>query len=86
MPQLRKVEFMTDVHNKKTRSYNMSMVRSKDTKPEIIVRKFLFGNGFRYKLHDKMLPGKPDLVFRNIKRLYLFMAVSGMAMMAVNIS
>ena len=54
---------MTDVHDKKTRSYNMSMIRSKDTKPEIIVRKFLFGNGFRYKLHDKMLPGKPDLVF-----------------------
>ena len=58
---------MTDVHNKKTRSYNMSMIRSKDTKPEIIVRKFLFGNGFRYKLHDKMLPGKPDLVFPKYK-------------------
>lgn len=54
---------MTDVHDKKTRSYNMSMIRSKDTKPEIIVRKFLFGNGFRYKLHDKTLSGKPDLVF-----------------------
>ena len=58
---------MTDVHDKKTRSYNMSMIRSKDTKPEIIVRKFLFGNGFRYKLHDKMLPGKPDLVFPKYK-------------------
>ncbi len=58
---------MTDVHNKKTRSYNMSMIRSKDTKPEIMVRKFLFGNGFRYKLHDKMLPGKPDLVFPRYK-------------------
>ena len=49
------------------RSYNMSMIRSKDTKPEILVRKFLFGNGFRYKLHDKMLPGKPDLVFPKYK-------------------
>lgn len=58
---------MVDVHNKKTRSYNMSMIRSKNTKPEIIVRKFLFGNGFRYKLHDKMLPGKPDLVFPKYK-------------------
>ena len=58
---------MADVHNKKTRSYNMSMIRSKDTKPEILVRKFLFGNGFRYKLHDKMLPGKPDLVFPKYK-------------------
>ena len=58
---------MTDVHDKKTRSYNMSMIRSKDTKPEIIVRKFLFGNGFRYKLYDKTLPGKPDLVFPKYK-------------------
>ena len=58
---------MADVHNKKTRSYNMSMIRSKDTKPEIIVRKSLFGNGFRYKLHDKTLPGKPDLVFPKYK-------------------
>ncbi|WKZ15501.1 MAG: DNA mismatch endonuclease Vsr [Candidatus Jettenia caeni] len=58
---------MVDVHDKKTRSYNMSMIRSKNTKPEIIVRKFLFGNGFRYKLHDKMLPGKPDLVFPKYK-------------------
>src|SRR3989339_2282395 len=41
----------------------MSMIRSRDTKPEIVVRKFLFKNGFRYKLHDKTLPGKPDLVF-----------------------
>lgn len=53
---------MTDVHNKKTRSYNMSQIRSKDTKPELLVRKFLFANGFRYKLHDKKLPGKPDIV------------------------
>ena len=58
---------MADVHDKKTRSYNMSMIRSKDTKPEIIVRKSLFGNGFRYKLHDKTLPGKPDLVFPKYK-------------------
>lgn len=54
---------MTDVHDKKTRSYNMSRIRSKDTQPEILVRKFLFAKGFRYKLHDKTLPGKPDLVF-----------------------
>lgn len=53
---------MADVHNKKTRSYNMSQIRSKDTKPELLVRKFLFANGFRYRLHDKKLPGKPDIV------------------------
>ncbi|GJQ22923.1 MAG: very short patch repair endonuclease [Candidatus Brocadia sapporoensis] len=45
----------------------MSMIRSRDTKPEIIVRKFLFGNGFRYKLHDKTLPGRPDLVLPKYK-------------------
>ncbi|MBI2273857.1 MAG: DNA mismatch endonuclease Vsr [Bacteroidetes bacterium] len=53
---------MTDVHSKETRSYNMSRIRNKDTKPELLVRKFLFANGFRYRLHDKKLPGKPDIV------------------------
>nr|CAJ71255.1 hypothetical protein kustc0510 [Candidatus Kuenenia stuttgartiensis] len=42
---------------RKPEVYNMSKIRSKGTKPELIVRKFLFRNGFRYKLHDKMLPG-----------------------------
>lgn len=58
---------MTDVHDKKTRSFNMSRIRSKNTGPEILVRKFLFGKGFRYKLYDKTLPGKPDLVFPQYK-------------------
>jgi DNA mismatch endonuclease (patch repair protein) len=53
---------MADVHDTKTRSYNMSKIKGKDTKPEMIVRKFLHSQGFRYKLHDKRLPGKPDLV------------------------
>lgn len=53
---------MADVHNKATRSYNMSQIKGKDTKPEMLVRKFLHANGFRYKLHDKSLPGKPDIV------------------------
>jgi DNA mismatch endonuclease, patch repair protein len=53
---------MTDVHSKATRSYNMSRIGSKDTKPELIVRKFLFANGFRYRLNDPKLPGKPDIV------------------------
>ena len=55
---------MTDVHNKETRSYNMSRIRSKDTAPEMIIRKFLFGSGVRFRLHQKNLPGKPDIVFR----------------------
>jgi DNA mismatch endonuclease (patch repair protein) len=58
---------MADVHDKKTRSYNMSRIKGKDTKPEILVRKFLFSKGFRYRLHDKGLPGKPDLVLPKYK-------------------
>ena len=58
---------MTDVHDKKTRSYNMSRVKNKDTKPEMLVRRFLHQKGFRYKLHDKSLPGKPDLVLPRYK-------------------
>jgi DNA mismatch endonuclease (patch repair protein) len=53
---------MTDIHSKEKRSYNMSRIRAKDTKPELMVRKFLFSKGYRYKLHDTKLPGKPDLV------------------------
>lgn len=53
---------MTDVVDKKTRSRMMSGIQGKDTKPELIIRKGLFARGFRYRLHDKRLPGKPDLV------------------------
>lgn len=52
---------MADVHDKRTRSYNMSQIKSKNTKPEMIVRKFLFAKGLRYRLHYKKLPGKPDI-------------------------
>ncbi len=58
---------MTDVHSREIRSYNMSMIKGKNTKPEIIVRKFLFHKGFRYRLNDKRLPGKPDIVLRKYK-------------------
>ncbi len=60
---------MTDVHNKKIRSYNMSQVKAKDTKPELIVRKYLFACGFRYRLHNKKLPGKPDIVLPKYKTI-----------------
>ena len=53
---------MTDVHSKEVRSYNMSRIRSGNTKPEVVVRKFLFKNGLRFRLHRKDLPGKPDIV------------------------
>jgi DNA mismatch endonuclease, patch repair protein len=52
-----------DIINKKRRSENMRRIRSKNTKPELIVRKFVHSLGFRYRLHHKSLPGKPDLVF-----------------------
>ena len=58
---------MTDVHDKKTRSYNMSQIKGKNTKPELLVRKFLHTNGFRFRLHDKKLPGKPDIVLPKYK-------------------
>jgi|SRR5579859_6434837 len=58
---------MTDVHSSDTRSFNMSKIKGKDTKPEILVRKFLFAKGFRYRLHERSLPGKPDLVLSRYK-------------------
>ena len=58
---------MADVHSKEIRSYNMSQIKGKNTKPEMLVRKSLFANGFRYKLHDKSLPGKPDIVLPKYK-------------------
>jgi DNA mismatch endonuclease, patch repair protein len=45
----------------------MSRIRSKDTKPEMLVRRFLHAQGFRYRLHDKRLPGKPDIVLPKYK-------------------
>lgn len=53
---------MADVHSKEIRSYNMSRIKGKNTKPEMLVRRFLHANGFRYRLHVKDLPGKPDIV------------------------
>jgi DNA mismatch endonuclease, patch repair protein len=58
---------MPDIHSPATRSYNMSRIKSKDTKPEMVVRRFLHGKGFRYRLHDKKLPGKPDIVLPRYK-------------------
>lgn len=63
---------MADVHDKHTRSYNMSRIKSQDTKPELLVRKYLHGRGLRYILHNKDLPGKPDLCFKKyMKALFI---------------
>ena len=58
---------MADVHPIATRSYNMSRIKGKHTKPELTVRKHLHAHGFRYRLHAKNLPGKPDMVLPKYK-------------------
>lgn len=56
-----------DNHTKEVRSYNMAQIKSKNTKPEEIVRKFLFHKGFRYRKNVKDLPGSPDIVLSRYK-------------------
>lgn len=60
---------MVDDLTHEQRSYCMSRIRSKDTNPEIIVRKIVHAMGYRFRLHQKDLPGKPDLVFRRLKKV-----------------
>jgi len=56
-----------DIWDKKKRSEVMSKIRSKNTKPEMTLRKALFVKGFRYRINYKELPGKPDIVFPKYK-------------------
>jgi len=58
---------MTDTVSKSRRSEIMSNVKGKHTKPEIIVRKYLHSNGFRFRIHDKKLPGNPDIKLTKYK-------------------
>jgi len=53
---------MTDVLTQQQRSFNMSRIRNRNTRPEMIVRSIVHRMGYRYSLHKKTLPGKPDLV------------------------
>ncbi len=55
---------MADIMDSEARSVRMSKIRAKDTKPEMLVRRFLHANGFRYGLHSRKLPGSPDIVLR----------------------
>lgn len=55
--------FVTDIVNKETRSRMMAGIRGKDTKPEMALRRALHARGFRYRLHAKQAPGRPDLLF-----------------------
>lgn len=56
---------MADTMSPEDRSRRMALVRSVDTKPEMAVRRMVHGMGYRYRLHCRDLPGKPDLVFRS---------------------
>jgi DNA mismatch endonuclease (patch repair protein) len=59
---------MTDTLSSRERSKRMSLVRAKDTKPEIRVRRLVYSLGYRYRLHGADLPGKPDIVFKRRKK------------------
>ena len=60
---------MPDTVSSATRSRIMSKIKSKDTKPEILVRRLLHGLGYRYRLHRTDLPGRPDLVFPSRRKI-----------------
>jgi DNA mismatch endonuclease, patch repair protein len=59
---------MVDSLTPSSRSENMRRIRSKNTKPEMLIRRLVHAMGFRYRLHPRDLPGKPDLVFRRKKK------------------
>ena len=58
---------MTDVRTSQRRHNNMAAIHGKDTKPEMVVRRWLWGHGFRYRLNHPRLPGKPDIVMRKYR-------------------
>jgi DNA mismatch endonuclease (patch repair protein) len=58
-----------DVLTKKERSKQMALVRSKDTKPELLVRRLVHRLGYRFRLHQRDLPGRPDMVFPSKKKI-----------------
>jgi DNA mismatch endonuclease, patch repair protein len=60
-----------DVHSREQRSRNMSAIRSKDTKPELVVRQTVHRLGYRFRLHRRDLPGTPDLVFPRFRKVIL---------------
>lgn len=62
---------MTDVFTRDKRSWLMSKIRGVDTSPEKLVRSFLHRRGFRFRLHDARLPGKPDIVLQRYRTIIL---------------
>ena len=65
---------MADIFTKEKRSEIMSKIRAKNTSPELLVRRFLFSQGYRFRLHDKKLPGTPDIT---LPRYHLVIMVNG---------
>lgn len=63
----------------------MSQIKSKNTKPEEIVRKYLFGRGLRYRKNDKKLPGHPDIALPKYKTVVFVNGCFGTCMRGVNI-
>jgi len=62
---------MADHLTPEKRSWNMSRIKAKNTSPEMVVRKFLYNKGFRYRLHNKLVPGKPDISNKS-KKIAIF--------------
>ena len=58
---------MSNIHTPQQRHANMAAIHGKDTKPEVVVRKWLWGHGYRYRLNHPRLPGKPDIVMRKYR-------------------
>ncbi len=58
---------MIDILTKGKRSWNMSQIKAKDTRPEILLRSIIHRSGLRFRLHEKKLPGKPDIVLPRYK-------------------
>ncbi|MFB9898043.1 very short patch repair endonuclease [Hallella seregens ATCC 51272] len=69
---------MSDIFSSQKRSDIMSKISGKNTKPEILVRKFLFSKGFRYRINVKTLPGKPDIVLPKYKTVIFINGCFGM--------
>jgi DNA mismatch endonuclease, patch repair protein len=62
---------MTDVHSPERRRKNMAAIRAKNTRPELLVRRALFASGYRFRLHDARLPGRPDIVLAKHRAVIL---------------
>ena len=75
---------MADNHSVSQRQYNMSQIHSQNTKPEEIVRRYLFSRGLRYRKNDKRYPGTPDIVLPRYKSIVFVNGCFGIIIIAQN--